>query len=116
MKEADLARPCAIEANRLGHRVFIQPTGGGWTGKPTKLAGGWVKMYQPKFVRYGLCVGSCDLIGWTSSGKFLAIEIKTKTGRIRPDQKTFIEVVNNSGGIAFVARSVADVTERLDGI
>src|SRR6185503_8099288 len=59
--------------------------------------------------RFGLCVGSSDLIGILNpSGRFVAVEVKTSTGRIRPEQEMFLALVRRSGGIAFVARSVDD--------
>jgi hypothetical protein len=74
-------------------------------------------------VQFGLCKGSADLIGWTSRtiteemvgqqvAIFTSIEVKTLTGRIRPEQKTWLAAVQAAGGIAAVARSVADC-ERL---
>lgn len=59
-------------------------------------------------IKFGLCVGSSDLIGVHYSGRFMAIEVKTETGRIRPEQITFIDAVNKRGGIAGVCRSVED--------
>mgnify|MGYP002377673177 CR=1 FL=1 len=61
-----------------------------------------------RVIRYGLCVGSSDIIGIAPSGQFLAVEVKTKTGRIRPEQLTFIAAVQKAGGRAGVARSVED--------
>ena len=74
-------------------------------------------------MQFGLCKGSADLIGWTSRtiteemvgqqvAIFTSIEVKTPTGRIRPEQKTWLDAVLKAGGIAAVARSVADC-ERL---
>jgi hypothetical protein len=75
-------------------------------------------------VQFGLCKGSADLIGWTTRtvtpemvgqqvAIFTSIEVKTLTGRIRPEQKTWLDAaVQAAGGIAAVARSVADC-ERL---
>lgn len=68
-------------------------------------------------VKYGLCPGSSDLIGWRSViitpdmigqrlAVFLAVEVKTQHGRISPAQTTFLQAVNGSGGIGGVARSV----------
>ena len=70
-------------------------------------------------VKFGLCTGSSDLIGFTSKtitandvGKtiavFTAIEIKTEKGRASEPQKKFIEMVNKFGGIAGVCRSVEE--------
>ena len=57
--------------------------------------------------------GVSDILGCDGSGNFVAIEVKTKKGRLSENQKQFIEDINNNGGIAFVARSVDDVRERL---
>jgi hypothetical protein len=69
---------------------------------------------------YGLCTGSSDLIGWTSIeiteemiGKklaiFTALEIKTETGKVSPEQKVFLENVKNAGGIAKICRKLEDL-------
>lgn len=73
-------------------------------------------------VRYGLAVGSSDLIGWKpveitpdmvgqTVAIFTAIEVKTKTGRPTPAQVHFIEAVKKSGGLAGVARSEDEAIE-----
>jgi len=70
-------------------------------------------------VQFGLCKGSADLIGYrtititpemvgTTVAVFLSIEVKTPTGRIRPEQQQWLETVQAAGGIAGVARSVED--------
>jgi hypothetical protein len=70
-------------------------------------------------VQFGLCKGSADLIGWrtvtvtpemvgTQVAVFLSIEVKTPTGRLRPEQQQWLEAVQSAGGIAGVARSVED--------
>lgn len=56
--------------------------------------------------------GTSDILGIYKS-KFLAIEVKTKTGKLNPFQKAFLENVNNEGGIGFVARSIEDVERYL---
>ena len=75
-------------------------------------------------VTFGLCVGSSDLIGWTSKtitqddvGKtvavFTALEVKTPTGKVSPQQQTFIDAVNKHGGIGAIVRSVNDAVARV---
>ena len=53
-------------------------------------------------LRYGLGVGGADLIGVIKgSGKFIAIEVKTATGRLSKEQKNWAKAVTDAGG--FVA-------------
>ena len=70
-------------------------------------------------VQFGLCKGSADLIGWkrvtitpemvgTTVAVFVSIEVKTATGRLRPEQQQWLDAVQAAGGIAGVARSVQD--------
>ena len=57
--------------------------------------------------------GVSDLIGILPDGKFLAIEVKTPTGRVSVEQTAFIQKINSSGGLAFIARSLEDVEHKL---
>ena len=70
-------------------------------------------------VQFGLAKGSSDLIGWTTRtitpemvgqriAVFTSIEVKTATGRLRPEQRQWLDAVQAAGGIAGVARSVED--------
>jgi hypothetical protein len=70
-------------------------------------------------VNFGLCKGSADLIGWRTVtitpemvgqqvAVFTSIEVKTATGRLRPEQQQWLDAVQAAGGIAGVARSVED--------
>ena len=72
-----------------------------------------------RLVTFGLARGSADLIGWrtitvtpdmvgTRLAVFTSIEVKTPTGRVRPEQQAWLEVVQQAGGIAIIARSVPD--------
>jgi len=75
-------------------------------------------------VQFGLAKGSADLIGWTTRtitpdmvgqqvAVFTSIEVKSATGRLRPDQRQWMEAVQAAGGIAGVARSVDDANALL---
>lgn len=57
--------------------------------------------------------GVSDICGLLEDGRFLAIELKSKTGRVSDHQKAFLENVNRMGGLGFVARSVEDVRAKL---
>jgi Holliday junction resolvase len=58
--------------------------------------------------------GVADILGVLPDGRFLAVEVKQPTGRLTWEQEGFIEVINKHGGLAFVARSVEEVRQRLD--
>ena len=73
-------------------------------------------------VSFGLCKGSADLIGWrtvtitpemvgTQVAVFTSIEVKTPTGRVKPEQQQWLDAVQSAGGIAGVARSVEDALQ-----
>ena len=47
-------------------------------------------------------------------GRFLAIEVKTDSGKPTENQELFIERFRRAGGICFVARSADDVEKELD--
>jgi hypothetical protein len=109
MSEKELMQQIQIEVSKLGGRVFRNNVG-------------TFRGSDGSYNRTGLCIGSSDLIGWfprpgfygdDGSAVFLAIEVKTPTGKVRPEQIQFINTVNKSGGIAFIARSVEDVRRNL---
>lgn len=96
MKETDIQQLCRMEASKHGAVVFRNNT-----GKLQDKTGRWVE--------FGLCVGSSDLIGWTKDGRFLAIEIKRPGKNPTPPQQNFIDAVRLGGGVAGVARCADDV-------
>jgi hypothetical protein len=44
-------------------------------------------------------------------GKFIAIEVKSATGKPTPEQLSFLQAVVRAGGIGFIARNVKDVQD-----
>lgn len=67
-----------------------------------------------RFMRFGL-PGSADLIGIVRpSGRLLAVEVKSRTGRLTQAQKTFGRVIEAFGGIYVVARSVEAAVAAVD--
>lgn len=60
--------------------------------------------------------GVSDIIGVLPDGTFVAIEVKTPKGRLSESQKIFLNNIQECNGIAFVARSVLEVKDRLDEI
>ncbi len=80
--------------------------------------------HENRVVRYGLCVGSADLIGireltitpelvGSTVGQFVALELKTPTGRLSAEQRQFIALVQRRGGLAAVVRDPAHAKEIL---
>lgn len=53
--------------------------------------------------------GVADILGLTPEGRFLAIEVKTATGRQTFEQKQFEDAVKANNGIYILARSIDDV-------
>jgi hypothetical protein len=66
-----------------------------------------------RFVRFAF-KGCSDLLGQLASGHFLAIECKTRIGRLTPEQRAFLDRVTSAGGLGIVARSVDDVKAAID--
>ena len=76
-----------------------------------------------RLVKFGLCKGSSDLIGFKSItitpdmvgskiAVFSAIEVKDK-GKATVEQKNFIKVIKKAGGLAGVANNVNDAKKIL---
>lgn len=53
--------------------------------------------------------GSPDIVGLTTLGKFVGIEVKTGNAKLNKDQKEFRDRIEELGGIYGVARSLNDV-------
>jgi len=77
-----------------------------------------------RMVPFGLSPGSPDLVGWKTVevtpdmvgmqvAVFCGIEIKTPTGRLREDQARWLQRLDDSGGIAGVARSTGEALDLL---
>jgi hypothetical protein len=75
-------------------------------------------------MRFGLCAGSSDLIGFrrlkitpdmvgNDIAQFLAIECKSSNGKPTKEQQSFIDIVNRFGGKAFIARSADEALSLL---
>jgi hypothetical protein len=45
------------------------------------------------------------------TGRFLAIEVKRPGGKPTPEQQQFMDMINQAGGLAFVAHSIEEVAE-----
>lgn len=115
MKEKELVNTIRTEVSRGNVRLFQNVVGMVYVKRGNR--------YEP--MRVGLGVGTSDLIGLVSVtvtpdmvgkklAQFLAVEVKTETGKLRPEQANFIEQVKQLGGKAFVARSVQEVRDGIE--
>ena len=107
-QETIIQRHIMLALSEMGCLVFRNETSGAWVGKKIHQAGQQVTLADARLIRFGLCVGSSDLVGLTASGRFFAIEVKTKTGRATKEQLNFIEQIKKHGGLAGIARNVED--------
>jgi hypothetical protein len=124
MKEQNIQSQIMLALSKARSTVFRCNTGKGWQGSRradiegkllAQYGSRFVVLENPRVLHAGLTEGGSDLIGWTSDGKFLAVEVKNEKGRLTPDQERFINAVKSSGGRAGVARSVDDAIGILEG-
>lgn len=134
MNEHSIQQRILLACGRGLTRLFRNNTGVAWAGKgepvrvskptPVTLNPGDVLIRAAQPIKYGLCVGSSDIIGWKSRvmqpqdvgvryAIFAAIEVKAARGRASDDQNNFIAQVQAAGGIAGIARSEAEAEQLL---
>jgi hypothetical protein len=136
MSEHAIQQRILLACGRGPTRLFRNNVGTGWAGQATKVTPGNLRAVaqalQPGDVvvrngrplNAGLCVGSSDLIGWRSRAitpelvgqtiaQFVAIEVKSETGRTTAQQDQFLSQIQGAGGCGGVARSVDAATALL---
>ena len=136
MSEHVIQQRILLACGRGPTRLFRNNVGTGWAGQATKvtpgnlrgvaaaLRPGDVVIRQGRPLHAGLCVGSSDLIGWRLRvitpemvgqriAQFVAIEVKSETGRTTPQQDQFLSQIQGAGGCGGVARSVDAATALL---
>jgi hypothetical protein len=66
-----------------------------------------------RYIRANTQKGMSDIMGVLRDGRTLAIEVKSRTGRMRPGQEEFLQTIRSAGGVAGVCRSVEDALKLL---
>ena len=66
-----------------------------------------------RYIRANTQKGMSDIMGVLRDGRTLAIEVKSRTGRMRPGQEEFLATIRQAGGVAGVCRSVDDAVRLL---
>lgn len=103
--ETVLQSEIMLALGKAGHRLWRNNSG----ALPDPKTGVWV--------RYGVGQpGGSDLIGMCKDGVFCAIEVKTPTGRVKPEQQRFVDMVRANGGRAGIARSVQNALDIAGGV
>lgn len=118
--EAALTADLLLELGAVdGLSLFKNPVGKGYYGNVRPLlealekkgagalVGGWREVLYRHRVTYGLGDGSPDLVGHYR-GLFLPWELKSKTGRLRKDQREWHAAELAKGAAPEIIRSVDD--------
>ena len=104
--ETSIMKAVQVALSQAGARVFRNNIGA-------------LQDRSGRWIQYGLCPGSSDLIGWRSvtvteamvgakAALFVACEVKSQGPRAKatPEQISFLSAVTAAGGIAILADSV----------
>ncbi len=125
--ETKIMRRLRLFAQRRWNcRLFRNNVGLAWTGKAMVTALG-VLIKRPYQIKFGLCVGSADVIGFTcvtvtpdmvgrTMAQFTAVEVKGKHGHLTDSQRAFIAMVLEHGGRAGAVRSAEELITLMDGV
>lgn len=107
MKEAEIQTGILLA---LGSRPDLCRIWRANTGKAARrLAGGGVQV-----VTFGV-IGQADLSGLLVNGRRLEIEVKSATGKQRPEQKNYQAMIERFGGLYVLARSVEEAVQAVEG-
>lgn len=101
----------AERVNRTGHRM---------------VEAGSIILRNPRPFDSGLPSGFADLFGLVpvivgphlygeTVARFVALEVKAPDGRVRKQQRAFLDAIERNGGLAGVARSPADALRIIGG-
>lgn len=100
-------------------RLFRCNSGVAWQGAEIQRTAKTLTLANPRPV-HGWPAGTADLVGWqsitvtpdmvgTRVAVFVAVETKSLTGTLRPEQRIFLDVVRRAGGRAVAARTLGEV-------
>jgi hypothetical protein len=94
--EGEIKKSIVDYLRMRGHFVFNHYNGG-------------IKKPNGSFIPVGM-KGISDVLGIRKGhqGQFIAIEVKDKKGKVSEHQEVFLKMVNDMGGLGFVAFSIDD--------
>jgi hypothetical protein len=128
MTEHEIQQRILLACGSGTTRLWRNNVGTGWAGQATKITPGNIRavaaalrpgdvvVRQGRPLHAGLCVGSSDLIGYRQVdgvAQFVALEVKSATGRPTKEQSQFIDHIQAAGGVAGIVRSIDAATTLL---
>ncbi len=120
MNESPILESLLRKLNRGNIRMFRNNVGVAYQGNVKDLGFRKKLIINSSVIKFGLCPGSSDLIGWKSItitpemvgqriAVFTAVEVKRpKKSRASEGQLNFIEQVKQAGGIGLIVKSEED--------
>ena len=111
--ERDIQSAILLALSRGPTRLLRVNAGVAWQGTVIERTQHRLVLARPYAIKLA-APGVSDLIGWTQ-GRFLAVEVKAGRRQPTDEQAAFLDLVRRSGGLAGVARSVADARGILEG-
>jgi hypothetical protein len=113
--ESKLLAEIRLACSRDNVRLFRQNSGMAWTGDIIQRSAQTITLKDYRPFRSGF-EGLADLTGWVTRGDvavFVAMELKAGRRQATEDQARFLEAVRKAGGVAGVARTVAEAVALL---
>ena len=112
MKEHPIMQRVMLAVSAIGGKIFRNNVG-------------VVEAADGRYIRFGLCKGSSDLVGWTPVkvkpedvgspvAVFTALEVKMPGKHMTDEQRRFVDAVRADGGIAAEIHS-GEEAERIVG-
>ena len=110
-----------LAASDHGMVLWRNSMGQGWMGRKLSEENGYLRLANAYRISFGIGgKGGSDLIGYKSVtitpdmvgqkiAQWVAVEVKSKTGRLSKEQRHFLDVIEKAGGIALIARSPDDL-------
>jgi len=131
-REGEILKEFAISFSKLGGRLFRCNSGMAWAGNAAvikqtrncRVHPGDVIIKQARPF-HGMVKGTSDMLGFTKMyitpemvgreiAVFTAIEVKTPGVYATKEQKSFIKMVTELGGISLIAKKFDDVLQAIE--
>ncbi len=124
MAESEIMRAGWLAMVKNGAKIWRNNVGMGISGKFRRLQNGDFIVEHGRPIKFGLCQGSPDLVGYISTtvsaemigmkiAIFVGAECKTESGSIAKEQIEFLEMARKDGALSFVFRTPSEAIDKL---